>query len=113
MGGFYSSRFKCTKCDYSESIQTAPALIEPINNNPEAELERSWCNNCKGVRTIFTGLGLKYTLSDLPYDHPDYVYWSDDTSIDQLNKEKDDYKLKLNVSFNYFLRISAASTQAS
>lgn len=92
MGGFYTSRFKCTKCDYSERIRTAPARIEPINNNPEAELERRWCNNCKGVRTIFTGLGLKYTPSDLD----GYDYWLyDDISIDQLNKEKDDYKLKL------------------
>jgi hypothetical protein len=94
MGGFYSSQFKCTKCDYLEVIRNAPASLNPIDNNPQAKLDTRWCHNCKGVRSIFTGLGYKYTPSS--YDNPDKQYWmNSDSSIDQLNKEKDDHKSKL------------------
>jgi len=93
MGGFYKSEFKCNNCNYSETLQTAPKTIKPINDNLEAVIQYRWCNNCSGIRSVFTGIGLEYSVSSM--DNPDRKSWMDDTDINKLTKQKETYKKRL------------------
>ena len=93
MGGFYKSEFKCNNCNYSETLQTAPKTIKPINDNLESVIQYRWCNNCSGIRSVFTGIGLEYSVSSM--DNPDRKSWMDDTDINKLTKQKETYAMRL------------------
>ena len=111
MGGFYSSEFKCTNCDYSEILRTAPRLIKPINNNLEAVIMYRWCNNCIGIRSVFTGRGYEYSATSIY--NTDREYWMDDTNVNELTKEKETFQQRLeslmedrkNIKLNFVQKI--------
>jgi|TARA_B110000908_G_C10155844_1_gene403605 hypothetical protein len=102
MGGFYNSEFKCTNCNYLETLRTSPKIIEPINDNiPRAEIEYRWCNNCIGIRSVFTARGYEYNTD------------RDDTNVNELAKEKETFQQRLeylmedrkNIKLNFVQKI--------
>lgn len=109
MGGFYNSEFKCTNCNYLETLRISPKIIEPINNNiPRAKIEYRWCNNCNGIRSVFTGNGYEYSASSIY--NKDQESWMGYTSVNQLTIEKEKIQLRLdfliedkkNIKLNFF-----------
>lgn len=112
MGGFYNTEFKCTNCNYSETLRTAPKIIEPINDNtPRAEIEYRWCNNCIGIRSVFTANGYEYSATDIY--NTDRESWMEDTSVNELAKEKQTFQHRLeslmenrkNIKLNFVQKI--------
>ena len=94
MASFYSSEFKCTDCDYLETLRTSPKIIEPINDNlPRAEIEYRWCKNCMGIRSVFTARGYEYSATSIY--NPDRETWMEDTNIKELTKEKETFQQRL------------------
>ena len=112
MGGFYNSKFKCTNCNYLETLRTSPKIIEPINDNiPRAEIEYRWCNNCIGIRSVFTARGYEYSATSIY--NTDREYWMGDTNVNELAKEKETFQQRLeslmedrkNIKLNFVQKI--------
>lgn len=92
MGAFYRKEWKCSKCDYSEIMIKTRRVIEPQKGVYKAEIEYRWCNNCNGVRSIFTGKGGKYFPGTEPNSKESFYKGEIKGYEEELPKLIDDYK---------------------
>lgn len=88
MGGIYLDKWSCTKCDFKDTIVSAPFKVEPMNNVPKAKIEFRYCHDCETITRCFTGNGGEYTIMDIDesqfWSLPFSLAWS---SIQELENK--------------------------
>ena len=84
MGGIYKNSWSCSGCNFNDTTVSGPFRVEAKEGVPEAKIEKRWCNNCEGIRRIFTGKAKHFKVGEEPNS---YFGWLS-PDISKMKKER-------------------------